>query len=70
MYGNKLNKMPSNAGGAVTPRAKAEQSVGNALAVAEGSKAMGIARARQDLAARAVAANKKRKKRPIGPIVL
>lgn len=46
------------------------QSAENRFAMEEGSKAMGIARAKQDLAARAVEANKKRKKRPIGPIVL
>ncbi len=44
--------------------------VANTAAMMEGSKAMGIARARQDLAAKAVKGNKKRKNRPIGPIIL
>ena len=45
-------------------------SVANTAAMMEGSKAMGIARAKQDLAAKAVKGNKKRKNRPIGPIIL
>lgn len=70
MQENKLNKMPYRTNEPITPRAKAQRSVGNAIAMVEGSKAMGIARAKQDLAAKAVEANKKRKKNPIGPIVL
>lgn len=68
MNNSKLTKMPYRTNEPITPRAKAERSVGNALAMVEGSKAMGVARNRQRLAE--VKTKNKKNARPIGPIVL